>query len=296
MSASVFGSGFGGGGGGGITTPVSIANGGTGQTTSITAFAALAAMTLGQACTFALADNITNTAPVARVLQHLSSGTTAAGFGIGDAVDLQNASGTIKRALTDLTSYVTATAGSEESKRVFSLLTNGTLSEVGSWGWQNAGTTATLYVGPQANSQVIRTTASQMQVLFSSANGLNLTSGNVATLNANMTMGQRLSEAQFAVTASASTLTIPNTGNYGHISGTTTINFITTTGWQAGARIELIFDGALTLTHNAGSVPANTNPLRLVGSTNASVAAGSKITLRLDSTLAQWVEVGRSGA
>ena len=132
--------------------------------------------------------------------------------------------------------------------------------------------------------------------LYGPGTGADTTLCAKVTTTSHFQMGRRLQEAQVAVVASGSTLTLGGDGNYFHVSGTTTINYLTTTDWAFGSRVELYFDGALTLTHNAGSVPANTLPLRLVGATNASVAAGSKITLRLDSTLSQWVEVGRSGA
>ena len=56
------------GGGGSLPDPVTIAHGGTGQTTANASITALAAMLLGQTCTFALSDNITNTSPIARLL------------------------------------------------------------------------------------------------------------------------------------------------------------------------------------------------------------------------------------
>ena len=51
--------------------------------------------------------------------------------------------------------------------------------------------------------------------------------------------------------ASASTIT--PTGNVFHVTGTTTINTIDTTGINAGTTITLIFDGALTVS-NAGNI------------------------------------------
>lgn len=51
--------------------------------------------------------------------------------------------------------------------------------------------------------------------------------------------------------ASASTITIPDTGNFFHVTGTTTISDIDFTTTVAGRRVTLVFDGVLTLTHNA---------------------------------------------
>lgn len=290
MSASVFGSGFGGGGGGGggITTPVSIANGGTGQITANAAFNALAALTLGQSAAFALSDNITNSSPVARVLSHLSSGTTANGFGASDAVDLQSAGGTLRRVATDNTALVVATNAAEEARRTWSLMLAGTLTPVGGLGFN--GSQPMLYLGDPTTTFGFRKSGNNIEVMIGST--VFVTIDNTAGFRSTF----RLEENQGVVAASASTLTLGTGGNYFHVSGTTTISFLTTTNWQAGSRIDLYFDGALTVVHAATSPPANTFPFRLVGGVNLSAAAGSKLTLRLDSTLSQWVEISRSGA
>jgi hypothetical protein len=107
---------------------------------------------------------------------------------------------------------------------------------------------------------------------------------------------RRVEESKGTDTASASTLTLPNDGNFVEITGTTTIRYVTTTGWHSGSRVELYFAGALTLTNNAGTVPANTAPLKLAGGTNASMAAGSTISLRYDAGHGWWREVGRTEA
>ena len=65
--------------------------------------------------------------------------------------------------------------------------------------------------------------------------------------------------------ASASSITLGTDGNYFHITGTTTITALSTA--TAGKRVALVFDGALTLTHNATS-------LILPGGANITTAAG----------------------
>ena len=95
--------------------------------------------------------------------------------------------------------------------------------------------------------------------------------------------------------ASAGTITLAG-GNQFDITGTTTINYITTTGWQTGSVIFLQFDGTVTVTHNAGSVPANTAPLRLAASANFSAVAGSRLMLVYDATTAAWMEYSRTVA
>lgn len=75
-----------------------------------------------------------------------------------------------------------------------------------------------------------------------------------------------IDEAKFADIPSAATTNIGGAaGNYGHITGTTTITALGTA--QAGARRITTFDGVLTLTHNATS-------MILITGANITTAAG----------------------
>lgn len=75
-----------------------------------------------------------------------------------------------------------------------------------------------------------------------------------------------LNEAKFADIASAATTDIgAAAGNFGHITGTTTITALGTA--QAGTRRKTVFDGILTLTHNATS-------MILITGANITTAAG----------------------
>lgn len=67
--------------------------------------------------------------------------------------------------------------------------------------------------------------------------------------------------------ASAGTLTIPDTGSYFHVTGTTTITDIDFTTDTAGREVTLVFDGALTLTHNATTLilPSGTDITTVAG-------------------------------
>ena len=68
--------------------------------------------------------------------------------------------------------------------------------------------------------------------------------------------------------ASASTVDLSTaTGNYVHITGTTTVTALGTVA--AGLRYLLVFDGALTFTHNATS-------LIIPGGANITTAAGDR--------------------
>lgn len=90
---------------------------------------------------------------------------------------------------------------------------------------------------------------------------------------------------------SAGTITLTQ-GNLVVITGTTTINYITTTGWKPGSMICLEFiAGPITLNHNTSSVPANTAALFLNSNSNFSFKAGSVLTVIYDGTY--WREIAR---
>lgn len=90
--------------------------------------------------------------------------------------------------------------------------------------------------------------------------------------------------------ASAGTITLSE-GNFFDITGAVTIDFITTTNWKEGTTVCLQFNTGITLNHDTGSVPANTDPLFLDGSANATFTAGSTLTLIYDVT--HWRELAR---
>lgn len=98
------------------------------------------------------------------------------------------------------------------------------------------------------------------------------------TLGAATTMSAKdFTEAKGADVASASTTTIWVTdGNFIHITGTTTITSFGTAG-QAGDERTIVFDGALTLTHNATS-------LILPTGADITTAAGDTAIVRAETT------------
>lgn len=84
-----------------------------------------------------------------------------------------------------------------------------------------------------------------------------------------------------AAVASATALPLP-TGRVFHVTGTTTVTSITSTNFEAGVCVTLIFDGVLTFT--------NGNNLELAG--NFVTSALDTISLCYDGTA--WFETGRS--
>lgn len=106
----------------------------------------------------------------------------------------------------------------------------------------------------------------------------NIAHSGTMTHTGTLTMTSKdISEAKGADVASATTTTIWVTdGNLIHITGTTTITGFGTAG-QAGDERTLIFDGALTLTHNATT-------LKLPGGANITTAANDRAIVRADTT------------
>ena len=90
--------------------------------------------------------------------------------------------------------------------------------------------------------------------------------------------------------ASSSTITL-NNGNLFAVTGTTDINYITTTDWKPGSIICLIFDSDITINHNTGSPPANTVPLFLNNEVLFDFKSGSTLTLTYDDNY--WREIAR---
>lgn len=101
----------------------------------------------------------------------------------------------------------------------------------------------------------------------------------------------RLQPAKGANIAAANNLTLGADGTLFHITGATQINAITTTNWQAGSEITLIFDSTPTVKHNTAG-GAGTAVLLLAGAVDFVATANDTLTLVYDGT--SWFEKARS--
>jgi len=101
----------------------------------------------------------------------------------------------------------------------------------------------------------------------------------------------RVQLSKGANVASAGNLTLGSAGNSFSITGTTTINAITTTNWQAGSIIILIFASTPTVKHNTAG-GAGTAKMLLNGGVNFVATANDVLTLIYDGT--NWLECSRS--
>jgi hypothetical protein len=107
--------------------------------------------------------------------------------------------------------------------------------------------------------------------------------------------GGRVLESQGADVASANDLTLGSDGNCFEITGATQINAITTSGWQNGTIITLLFTSTPTVKHNT-SGGGGTAVILLSGSADYVSTAGSTLSLRLSEIggTQAWREVGRA--
>ncbi len=114
---------------------------------------------------------------------------------------------------------------------------------------------------------------------------------NDAVAQGDLLMGDRFEGNQGPDIASATSIILGD-GNYFDITGTTTINHMRFLGWQAGSIVTLQFDASVTVTHNAGTNPANTVSFFLAGAVDFSATADDTLTVVYDGAF--WREVCRS--
>lgn len=111
-------------------------------------------------------------------------------------------------------------------------------------------------------------------------------------LSGGLEIDQRLQLAQGSDVAAANDLTL-GAGNAFKITGNTTINAITSTGWKDGSSIVLRFTGTPTVKHNTAG-GAGTAVIKLAGSSDFSASNDS--ILRLTFINGEWHEESRKVA
>lgn len=88
----------------------------------------------------------------------------------------------------------------------------------------------------------------------------------------------RIQGKKGADVASAQNIAV-GAGNFFEITGTTQIDGMSVTGWQAGSEVTLMFTASLTVTHNSGS---GIQPFQLAGGASFSATAGDTLTVIYD--------------
>jgi hypothetical protein len=201
--------------------------------------------TIGAGCTWALTNGASLLTPGAQGLG-LNSGDTC--------IAISQGSGTwrvfpVYSSLYGFTEAAAGTVGVQYSGAT-PLRVSG--SYVGAFGVFNIGASgsagaAGLYFNANTASGLFEAAANDIGWSASSAQQFHV--------NANgLLHNTRHQQKAGAAVASATTITLGNDGNVFPITGTTTITTITTTGWQAGSRITLVFASAGTLLGTGGNI------------------------------------------
>ncbi len=176
----------------------------------------------------------------------------------------------------------------------FAIRTASGVSNAFSWGasalqYANAANNIRFADSTNARGIDLTLTAAGVQTITTVAGNLSLSanSGIIAVTTS------RHEYAKGIDVVSANDLSLGADGNVFNITGTTTINAITTANWQAGSVIVLLFAGALTLKHNtAGS--GGTARIFLAASSDMTTAANTIVTIFYDGT--QFQEIARKVA
>lgn len=215
------------------------------------------------------------------------------GFGADTLLKLPNANAALVNALEMITALTNNGAGTEASALVFKLLAAGaqatalTLDGQGvalpdgstsapslRFASEPGANTGFCYAGPGV---IAYSVDAQLMAYF-------------GDLVYGFRLFHRVQETRSADIASGGTITLGN-ANYAHLTGTTAVNFITTTGWLDGARVELLCPSGVTFNNNTGSPPGNTFALQLLSGANTPIAANGVIAFRKDDALSRWVQV-----
>jgi hypothetical protein len=155
----------------------------------------------------------------------------------------------------------------------------------------------------QAGGQNIAKTGGTFGVATLDSNHLQLstnatTAVDIDTVQNVLMSGGRLEEKGFSATVtSASDITVTNSGgNTLVVTGTTTINRISSTNWQNGAHLRLIFTTAITIKHLGVAASGGFFPISLWGAPVAGVTVDTTAgyTLNLVFTGSVWQEVVES--
>ena len=288
--------------GAGIATPVSIANGGTGQTTAGAALTALGgtatgvsvftaanaaaarsaigAVALGDANVFTEPqsitknDAVTNTVTDLLTLTHSTSGTAAASFGAGLVYKLEDAAGNIETVASIDAVLTDATNGSEDAVFSFKTMIAGAAKtevfRIGAGVYAFGSTGGDKGIGTiNAVNYYINGTLHDGATTTDALTGTN--TAKFMTADATAALWEKGSDI-----ASAGAVSFDE-GGYVHITGTTTITDLDFTTAKDGRKIKVIFDGILTLTHNATT-------LKLPGNANITTAAGDRAEFVQDSS------------
>jgi len=186
------------------------------------------------------------------------------------------------------------------SGRIPYVTTNGRLTDSSTF-VLNSGS---LGVGTGSPSALIHgiLTTEQLRIGYDASNYFSTTVGSAGAVaiaatgsSSSFNFSNRLSQKQGADVASASTIALGYDGNTFEITGTTTIDLITKTGWQNGSVIHLVFSDDLRVTNDVAS-SGDDITIVLASDANFDASADDVLTLMLCEVggVQKWLEVSRS--
>lgn len=272
-----------------ISGVVPISRGGTSNITANAAINALLDIGLGQVVTFVLSDNVTNTAPTTIVRKHISSSTVTNSFGIAEATDLQNASGILKRVLTDSVLFVTATNASENVRKEIQIMVAGALQPCVAFGYRAGINAPAIYFGSPASDNTLGFVSATMQMVVGATLAMQWTASAI-TSNLRHNFPARAEQARGANVASATTITAGNDGNLFPLTGVTTVSGLVTTNWQNGSEVVLEVPSGIRIAHNSPFPGASAVNFQLRDSTDITTTKTTLFPFRFNGT--SWYEVG----
>lgn len=204
-----------------------------------------------------------------------SKPTTLSGFGI-TSLDLGTLPNTFTANSASLRIKSSSTANTIVTPSTVAVRSATSNTSMNSFGLTLANTSVSYTLNKPSAAQVAAgnyfsgSNGTWQQITISYANTVNVFTGSSTTTSVTPQSAGALWKMGSNI-ASAGTITVPDDGSKFHVTGTTTITDIDFTTTTSGREVELIFDGALTLTHNATT-------LILPGGANITTAAGDSAT------------------
>jgi len=246
----------------------------------------------------ALSVDVVAVANVSGVRWMNTSIVNGGSFGSDVSVPLANATPADVTAMRLLLTLLTVTPGSEKAQWLIRLINAGALADAlqisaTAIGFPN-GVSNIPSLAFFADANTGFNSAGAGTWAWYAANVLGAYFGSPADFGLRLFM--RYNQSRGGNVTSGTTITAPSNSNYFHVTGTTQIDFMTSTNWSDGALVFIVFDGALTVRHNTASPPANTAPFSLSGAANVAYGAGAKASFRYDQSggpTGVWLEQTR---
>lgn len=145
----------------------------------------------------------------------------------------------------------------------------------------------------RAHSELTGVATDDHHTLYTDAEAISAVEGEATlALTGRVTNSGRHQNGKGVNLTAADEMALGTDGNFFEVDGTTTINHLTNTNWQAGSVVTLQFNESVTVTHNAGTPTGTEASLLLAGAANLSATASDTLTLVYDGVT--FREIGRA--